>query len=714
MNPGGSDDLTHLYPEARPGTGYGYPSTDYGYGCPGPDPSAAGYGAPGAAGAGDSGWYPDPAASGAVRAFGGRYELGQVLGRGGMAEVYLAQDTRLGRTVAVKTLRADLAQDPVVHARFRREAQSTASLNHPAIAAVYDTGEDRAYDAAAGAGMSLPYIVMEYVDGFTLRELLYSGRTLLPERILEIAAGILQALAYSHRGGIVHRDIKPANVMLTRAGQVKVMDFGIARDMADAGMTMTQPSAVVGTAQYLSPEQALGQQVDARSDLYSVGCLLYELLTLRPPFTGDSPMAVMYQHVQEVPQPPSLHNPGVTPELDAVVLRALAKDRDVRYQSADEMRADVEACLGWGGPAAVAVPPPVPADAGWYEAQYGDHEVVDEGEDEGEDEAFSGGGGTKSTAVLATAGVLVAAGALALGWLLFGGGPPDTGEDGKDQAVAAAVSTGVAKAEVPDVTGKDEDAAARILDEQGFKVNTRHVTSGEDPGTVLDQDPPGGDRVEKGTEITLTVARAAAESTVPDLTGATVAEAKALLAAQDLTLGSTTEVDSGAESGTVVGQSVADGQEVEPGTTVDVKVAGAVETVQVPADLVGKTLAEVRSELGDLGLDVSVASGSSGASDAVVTSSTPEPGSEVAGGSTVTVVTEAAEGEDSDSDSDSGSDSDSDSGADTDSGSPSGAGDSDAGASASDASVSSVSSASSVSGVAASGASRAGSSGGAS
>ncbi|RKE20326.1 Stk1 family PASTA domain-containing Ser/Thr kinase [Streptomyces sp. TLI_171] len=273
------------------------------------------------------------------RRLGGRYELGGVLGRGGMAEVYLAHDTRLGRTVAVKTLRTDMARDPSFQARFRREAQSAASLNHPAIVAVYDTGEDYI------DGISIPYIVMEYVEGSTLRELLHTGRRLLPERALEMTIGILQALEYSHRAGIVHRDIKPANVMLTRQGNVKVMDFGIARAMGDAGMTMTQTSAVIGTAQYLSPEQAKGETVDARSDLYSTGCLLYELLTVRPPFIGDSPVAVAYQHVREEAAPPSAYDPEVRPEIDAIVLKALAKERDYRYQSADEMRDDIERFL---------------------------------------------------------------------------------------------------------------------------------------------------------------------------------------------------------------------------------------------------------------------------------------------------------------------------------------------------------------------------------
>jgi eukaryotic-like serine/threonine-protein kinase len=281
------------------------------------------------------------------RRLGNRYELGAVLGRGGMAEVFMARDIRLGRAVAVKTLRADMARDATFQARFRREAQSAASLNHPAIVAVYDTGEDYI------GGLSLPYIVMEYVDGSTLRDLLHSGRRLLPERAMEITSGVLQALDYSHRNGIIHRDIKPANVMLTRAGAVKVMDFGIARAMGDHGMTMTQTSAVIGTAQYLSPEQAKGETVDARSDLYSTGCLIYELLTGRPPFVGDSPVAVAYQHVREAPLPPSHYDPEVPAVADAIVLKALAKHPDDRYQNAEEMRADIERALD-GRPIAAA------------------------------------------------------------------------------------------------------------------------------------------------------------------------------------------------------------------------------------------------------------------------------------------------------------------------------------------------------------------------
>src|SRR5919107_1012372 len=287
---------------------------------------------------------------------GGRYELGELLGRGGRAEVRKGTDVRLGRTVAVKRLRTDLASDASFQARFRREAQSAASLNHTAIVSVYDTGEEPASD---GTHVSQPYIVMEYVAGRTLRDILREGRKILPERALEITSGVLSALDYSHRAGIIHRDIKPGNVMLTPSGDVKVMDFGIARAISDAASSMTQTAAVVGTAQYLSPEQARGESVDSRSDVYSAGCLLYELLTGRPPFVGDSPVAVAYQHVREPAVPPSDHDVDLPPEIDAIVMKALAKRVEDRYQSAAAMRTDIERYLA-GRPVHAPVPPPPP------------------------------------------------------------------------------------------------------------------------------------------------------------------------------------------------------------------------------------------------------------------------------------------------------------------------------------------------------------------
>ncbi|MCJ1678614.1 protein kinase [Streptomyces sp. APSN-46.1] len=271
----------------------------------------------------------------------GRYRLTHRLGRGGMAEVFAAEDVRLGRTVAVKLLRADLAEDPVSKARFTREAQSVAGLNHHAVVAVYDSGEDR-----VGPNV-VPYIVMELVEGRTIRELLLSAEAPGPEQALIIVSGVLEALAYSHQHGIVHRDIKPANVIITNTGAVKVMDFGIARALHGAQSTMTQTGMVMGTPQYLSPEQALGKAVDHRSDLYATGCLLYELLALRPPFTGETPLSVVYQHVQDIPVPPSqLPEGGSIPaELDGMVMRSLAKDPDDRFQSAEEMRGLVQYAL---------------------------------------------------------------------------------------------------------------------------------------------------------------------------------------------------------------------------------------------------------------------------------------------------------------------------------------------------------------------------------
>ncbi|WP_330293753.1 protein kinase domain-containing protein [Streptomyces sp. NBC_00576] len=270
----------------------------------------------------------------------GRYRLTHRLGRGGMAEVFAAEDVRLGRTVAVKLLRADLAEDPISKARFTREAQSVAGLNHHSIVAVYDSGEDTLSNGGytAGGAQSVPYIVMEIVEGRTIRDLLINAEAPGPEQALIIVSGVLEALAYSHQHGIVHRDIKPANVIITHGGAVKVMDFGIARALHGASTTMTQTGMVMGTPQYLSPEQALGKAVDHRSDLYATGCLLYELLALRPPFTGETPLSVVYQHVQDIPVPPSQVSDGAPPELDGLVMRSLAKEPDDRFQTAEEMR----------------------------------------------------------------------------------------------------------------------------------------------------------------------------------------------------------------------------------------------------------------------------------------------------------------------------------------------------------------------------------------
>jgi len=279
--------------------------------------------------------------------YANRYQAIDVIGCGTMSEVHRGQDKRLGRDVAIKVLRADLARDPSFQTRFRREAKNAAALNHPAIVAVYDTG-----DREAAAGI-IPYIVMEYVDGDTLRGVLRTEGPPPPRRAIEIAAEICAALDFSHRHGIVHRDITPANVMLSRSGAVKVMDFGIARAVAD-GPANTTATAVIGTAQYLSPEQARGETGDARSDLYATGCVLYEMLCGTPPFTGKSPVAVAYRHVREAPRPPSESRPGLPRDVDAIVLKALSKNPLNRYQTAAEMRVDLARAMS--GRAVAATP----------------------------------------------------------------------------------------------------------------------------------------------------------------------------------------------------------------------------------------------------------------------------------------------------------------------------------------------------------------------
>jgi serine/threonine-protein kinase len=265
-----------------------------------------------------------------------RYQVGSLIGRGGMADVYEGLDTRLGRKVAIKLLKSDLANDPTFESRFRQEAQASARMAHPTIVRVYDAGEEISTDSN-GNERKTPYIVMEYVRGTLLRDLLHERKLGIPESI-GYAEGVLTALEFSHLAGVIHRDIKAANVMITDTGLVKVMDFGIARAVSESSITQAHTNGIVGTAQYFSPEQARGENVDARTDLYSTGVLLYEMLAGRPPFTGETAVSVAYQHVSEAVVAPSEHNPMISAELDQVVLRALAKDRNDRFQSAEEFR----------------------------------------------------------------------------------------------------------------------------------------------------------------------------------------------------------------------------------------------------------------------------------------------------------------------------------------------------------------------------------------
>jgi beta-lactam-binding protein with PASTA domain/predicted Ser/Thr protein kinase len=480
-----------------------------------------------------------------VRQLGGRYEVGPILGYGGMAEVHKGRDIRLGRDVAIKMLRADLARDPAFQSRFRREAQSAASLNHPAVVAVYDTGEEPTPD-----GGSVPYIVMEYVDGRTLRDVLQTEGRLHPQRALEITADVLAALDYSHRAGIIHRDIKPANVMLTRSGDVKVMDFGIARALTGATSTMTQTAAVVGTAQYLSPEQARGEHVDQRSDIYSTGCLLYELLTGRPPFVGDSPVAVAYQHVREDVVPPSRVNSDVSPAIDAIVLKSMAKNQANRYQSAADMRSDVQRAIA-GRPVEAT---PVLADAPTTYIPAAATTVLRRGAPDRRRQQRV----AYTILVLAVIALFLLA-----AW-------------GAKHIFSGSGTSGVA---TPNVIGQSLQSAEQAITAKGLRIGT--VTQqfqgvngcNADKGLVCDQSPLGGIASNKGGSVNLTVSQGKQQVQVPNVVDLSRDDATKSLKNAKLAVGTITEQDSTEKAGTVLQQTPAPGQTVDVGTKVNLVVA---------------------------------------------------------------------------------------------------------------------------------------------
>jgi len=552
---------------------------------------------------------------------GGRYELGELLGRGGMAEVRKGTDTRLGRVVAVKRLRTDLASDATFQARFRREAQSAASLNHPSIVAVYDTGEEPAAD---GSGVSQPYIVMEYVAGRTLRDILREGRKILPERALEITSGVLAALDYSHRAGIIHRDIKPGNVMLTPTGDVKVMDFGIARAVSDVSSTMTQTAAVVGTAQYLSPEQARGETVDSRSDVYSTGCLLYELLTGRPPFVGDSPVAVAYQHVREPAVPPSDHDTDLPPEVDAIVMKALAKRVEDRYQSAAAMRNDIERYLA-GRPVQAPIPvltprpptayaeptmvtPAVPATAeedlprsrtGALVAlalllavliglaAYLMPRLFDSAPEQVPVPNTVGSTERQARALIGDAGLTVGpinrenSDSVAAGRVIRQRPDGDTYAD-PEAPVDLVVSLGQAQVSVPSVVGLDKSDAQRQLegDPYHFNVTLTEENSDEPAGRVLRTSPPANSQVDPGGDVTIYYSDGPEQ--VPDVVGLKEGAASKKIKAAGFQPRVLPDPESTEPAGTVTDQSPNPGQTAQQGATVTLLVSAPQQPTESP------------------------------------------------------------------------------------------------------------------------------------
>ncbi|MDG3012893.1 Stk1 family PASTA domain-containing Ser/Thr kinase [Rhodococcus sp. D2-41] len=548
-----------------------------------------------------------------------RYELGETLGFGGMSEVHLARDKRLDRDVAIKVLRADLARDPSFYLRFRREAQNAAALNHPSIVAVYDTGES---ETDAGP---LPYIVMEYVDGETLRDIVRNDGPIPPRKAMEIVADVCAALDFSHRNGIVHRDMKPANIMINRAGAVKVMDFGIARAMSDGTSTMTQTAAVIGTAQYLSPEQARGESVDARSDVYSVGCVLFEILTGEPPFTGDSPVAVAYQHVREDPRAPSELNPAVPRELDSIVLKAMSKNPANRYQSAAEMRADLIKVLSGRRPSAPVVmndedrttilgvptdgrrsPQPVRPAAGV---------AVEPGESEDDKR-------TRST-VKILLGVL---GVVFLGIVV---------------AFAVALTRDSHdKVTVPDVSNKTSEAAQAQLQAMGLQVAKQSRPDATVPAdTVISTSPTAGTGIDKNGTVTLNVSSGPQQVQVPQLTGMSQQDATNALQK----LGLTVDPDIGHANSTadqldkVVGQNPSAGSNVAQNGQVTLTLGSGPQLVRVP-DVTGQTLSVAQPNIEGAGFKVIVSTADSPEAKGSVLSTNPSGGSMAPQGSTVTLT----------------------------------------------------------------------------
>ncbi len=596
------------------------------------------------------------------RVLGGRYEVGELVGRGGMADVHAGHDLRLGRQVAIKILRTDLARDTSFLARFRREAQAAAGLNHPSIVGVFDSGE-QVVQEAGGAPLHVPYIVMEFVEGKTLRELLNESptKTLLPDEAARITAAVLSALEYAHDRALVHRDIKPANVMVTPQGAVKVMDFGIARALADTAATMTQTQAVMGTARYLSPEQAQGLDVDGRSDLYSVGCLLYELLAGRTPFQGD-PVSLVYQHLGEAPKAPSTHQSHLPQALDAITLHALEKNPDDRYQSAADFRADLNAAradepvsaaaeasyaaaLGIAGAGAAAVArsrassaqtQAVPAagfDGDGYHQDdprgtgpilYPDD--ADEERWERTDEMPVRERRHRGAALLLGALALLAVAGVA--WVLFQVLGP-----GEDQPTMVTV---------PSTVGMTEAQARTQLTGLGFVVPEATSRNSEAPvDEVIEQDPPGGS-AEEGSTVRLVISAGPEAIAIPDVRDMEEQAARDLLERQGFTnvADRAEEVDDkDVEKGHVVGTDPAAGEEVAPDDRIVLEVASG--KVKVP-EVVGEDQNSAVVLLSEAGLTWDIEEERTGEVEpGTVLTQSVEPGERVDLGSEIRLVVAA-------------------------------------------------------------------------
>ena len=526
---------------------------------------------------------------------GDRYILGPLLGRGGMAMVRRARDTRLERDVAIKLLKADLAGDPVFQERFRREAHAAAGLNHPNIVSVYDTGEY--FDETSG--LMIPYIVMELVQGHTLREILHDGRRIQPVKALELTQSVLNALDNSHRHGIIHRDIKPANVMLTTTGQVKVMDFGIARAVSDTAASMTQTASVIGTPQYLSPEQIRGETVDRRSDLYATGCLLYELLTGQPPFEGDSPVSLAYQHVRSTPVPPSEIDPLVSAQMDAVVLKSLAKAPADRYQTAHEMQEDISRLLT-GQKVQVLIPPAVqdtppetiaPADK--TSVMPPPKELADAKGParalEPEEEERSNL--SKIIAIVLGVMLVIAMGAVVAVWAI-NRSPENTPTESSTVDMVA----------VPYMNSMLEANAIKMLEGKNLKWKVEKVNGPDDltVGHVTSQDPKDGELVPVESEVTIWVNIGPEKFPITNVLGYKTEDARLLLSRTftNVVVQRATEEAPDAQVGTIIKVDPPVGLEVAKDAVITIYYATG--EAKMP-DLVGFNLEQANKEMQRLG-----------------------------------------------------------------------------------------------------------------
>jgi len=613
------------------------------------------------------------------RVYTNRYEIVRHLARGGMAEVYLAHDQLLDRRVALKVLFPEFARDPAFVQRFRREAQAAANLNHPNIVAVFDWGEeDGTY-----------FIVMEYVEGRSVREAIQSDGPLYPNLAADLASDIAGALGFAHRSGVVHRDVKPGNILLTPQGQVKVTDFGIAR-AAGTSEGLTQTGSVMGTATYFSPEQAQGLPVDARSDVYSLGIVLYEMVCGVPPFSGESPISVAYKHVREEPPKPTVVNPDVPVALENIILTAMAKTPDSRYASADDMRADLARFRR--GEQTSAVPlMAVPVGGA-------DVTVVNPQMDKIYDRTTVGTvvpSPTIPTAPRRSAApfVLVLIGLLALlaglGYLLAkqlsgdGGGSlvtvgnyigqqedearirieerglkvdistetndqvplgevfaqdpdPETKIE-KGETVRLRVSGGKGEVRVPDVANETLDDAQSRLADAGFQFRVIQETSDSvDAGKVIRTDPAAGALAERGSEVKLYISSGKEQVVIPDVSGLDDVEASNTLGAKSLSVEPVFQPSDTVEEGKVIGTNPAAGQSVAKGSKIQLIVSSGKDQVTVP-NLYGRTQSEAMNDLQAIGLTGSVRNVFFCTDSGKVIAQSPSAGSKVEKGTNVDI-----------------------------------------------------------------------------